>query len=241
VKVPETPIGFLRRVRGSLEWRVNRALAPAKSAFNAVEGARDAVRLNHRHPLLVPQPAPREKLHALYRIYVAEVSSPDWAVSWETASYLTHLCNTLRPRRAADLGSGFSSCVLREYAASAPHDVAIVSVDDSEQWLRRTREFLAAHDHNSGEFREWRDFVADPGPPFDLVFHDLAHVPLRLSAMHFATSVLTPSGVIVFDDAHRRDDRRVARQVSRSAGLATYSLYRWTKDAIGRFAMLGAR
>ena len=212
----------------------------ATTARDAVEGARDAQRLKREHPRLVPPVEGWGALEALHRTYVAEVSTPAMAVSWETARLLRHLCDACAPRRIADLGSGFSSCVLRDYAAVAPHDVEVVSVDDSGEWLERTREFLRANGHETGELRTWQEFAAGPGAPFDLIFHDLAGGELREAGMSVAVGALGPRGVIVFDDAHHAGHRREARRVARDAGLATYSLQRWTGDSYGRFALLAA-
>jgi predicted O-methyltransferase YrrM len=150
------------------------------------------------------------------------------------------VCVAAQPERILDLGSGFSSYVLRYYAASTGHDVSVVSVDDSEAWLERTRQFLADNALETGELRTWSDFVPEPGEPFDLIFHDLAGGELRETGMSVAVRALAPRGLIVFDDAHHPGHRRAARRVAREAGLATYSLYRWTRDAYGRFAMLGS-
>jgi predicted O-methyltransferase YrrM len=238
--IPEILAKAARNPALAMRVAVDRSVRRARHAGNAVEGARDARRLKRERPPMVPAPVEREELHALYRVYVAEVSLPGMAISWESSCYVRHLCDAFRPHRLVDLGSGFSSCVLRDYAASAPHEVSVVSVDDSEEWLGKTHEFLAAHGHDSGELRGWEDFAADPGAPFDVVFHDLAAGELREQAMSVAVSALAPSGLIVFDDAQHRGHRHAARQISSQAGLSTYSLHRWTNDAFGRFAMLGA-
>lgn len=208
------------------------------SIRSALEGARDALRLRREHPRLVPEPSAHTELRARYDEYVSEVSTAGMAVSWESATYLLHLCGATAPRRVLDLGSGFSSYVLRRYAAAAPQEVAVVSVDDSEAWLARTGEFLSAHGAEEGELHSWSDFVADPGEPFDVIFHDLAGGELRNTAAGVAVDALAPRGVLVFDDTHDASHRAAARRVARDAGLAAYSLYRWTHDAYGRFSTL---
>lgn len=189
---------------------------------------------------MVPADLPFDGLRALYDRYVAEVSHPSMAVSWESARYLRQLCDALGPTRVLDLGSGFSSLVLRHYASSAEHAVSVVSVDDDPRWLDRTREFLGEHGYAEGELRLWSDFEVVPGETFDVVFHDLAMGALRETAMAVAVRCLSPHGVIVFDDAQHLGHRRAARREAGAAGLATYSLYRWTRDGIGRFAFLAA-
>jgi predicted O-methyltransferase YrrM len=151
-----------------------------------------------------------------------------------------HICGALAPARVLDLGSGFSSLALRHYAASVDHAVSVVSVDDNPRWLDTTREYLEAHGYSAGELRLWSEFAGAPGEPFDVVFHDLASADLRESAMAVAVRCLSPRGVIVFDDAQHLGHRRAAQQAAHDAKLATYSLYRWTRDDIGRFALLAA-
>jgi predicted O-methyltransferase YrrM len=217
------------------------ALAVALALRDSIEGARDARRLGREHPRLAATGSAAGDLRALYERYVAEVSSPEMAVSWESARYLRDLCEAVRPARVLDLGSGFSSLVLRRYAAAAGHPVSVVSVDDDAQWLERTRDFLAEHGHSGdGELRLWDDFAGAPGEPFDVVFHDLAYGERRETAMTTAVSALSARGVIVFDDAQHLGHRRAAQRVAHDAGLATYSLYRRTLDGIGRFALLAA-
>ena len=215
-------------------------LALALSLVEPLEAIRDARRLRREHPRMVPTDLPLEALRSLYDRYVAQVSSADMAVSWESARYLRQLCDTLGPTRVLDLGSGFSSLVLRHYASSAEHAVTVVSVDDDPRWLDRTRDFLDEHGYSEGELRLWSDFANAPGEPFDVVFHDLAGGALRETAMAVAVRCLSRHGVIVFDDAHHLGHRRAARRAARDARLATYSLHRWTRDGIGRFAFLAA-
>jgi predicted O-methyltransferase YrrM len=214
---------------------VNGALALGLSLAEPLEALRDARRLRREHPRLVPGDASFPALRSHYERYVREVSTAEMAVSWETAAYLRHLCEALRPARVLDLGSGFSSLVLRDYAAAA-----VVSGDDDAQWLERTRAFLEEEGHAEGELRLWRDFESAPGEPFDLIFHDLAGGRLRETAAPLAVRCLSTRGVIVFDDAHHLGHRRAAQRAAREAGLAAYSLYHWTHDAIGRFALLAA-
>jgi predicted O-methyltransferase YrrM len=137
-----------------------------------------------------------------------------------------------------DLGSGFSSVVLRHYASSAEHPVSVVSVDNDPRWLERTRDFLDEQPYSMGELRLWSDFANAPGEAFDLVFHDLASGAVRETAMAVAVGCLSPRGVILFDDAQHFGHRRAARRAARDARLATYNLYRWTRDGVGRFALL---
>jgi predicted O-methyltransferase YrrM len=216
------------------------AVALALSLAEPLEAVRDARRLRREHPRLTPSDQRFEGLRPLYERYIAEVSEAGMAVSWESARYLRDLCDALAPRRVLDLGSGFTSVVLRHYASSVEHPVSVVSVDDDPRWLERTRGFLDEHGYTQGELRVWSDFANAPGEAFDVVFHDLASGSVREAAMTVAVGCLSPRGVILFDDVHHLGHRRAARRAAGDARLATYNLYRWTRDDVGRFALLAA-
>jgi predicted O-methyltransferase YrrM len=216
------------------------AVALALSLAEPLEAVRDARRLRREHPRVTPSDQLFEGLRPLYERYIAEVSAAGMAVSWESARYLRDLCGALAPRRVLDLGSGFTSVVLRHYASSVEHPVSVVSVDDDPRWLERTRVFLDEHGYTQGELRLWSDFANAPGEAFDVVFHDLASGSVRDTAMAVAVGCLSPRGVILFDDAHHLGHRRAARRAAGDARLATYNLYRWTRDDVGRFALLAA-
>jgi predicted O-methyltransferase YrrM len=216
------------------------AVAVTLSLAEPVEAIRDARRLRREHPRMLPDDRPLHELRSLHDRYVAEISSGAWAISWQSVRYLMHICQVLAPARVLDLGSGFSSLALRHYAASAAHAVSVVSVDDNPRWLDTTRDYLEAHGYSEGELRPWSEFSQAPGEEFDVVFHDLASGDLRESAMTVAVRSLSPHGVILFDDAQHLGHRRAARRAAREGKLATYSLFRWTGDDIGRYAMLAA-
>ena len=239
ITIAKDRIPTVRAITG-LPRPVSAAVAVTLSLAEPLEALRDARRLKREHPRLLPDDLPLHTLKTLHDRYVAEVSSSAWAISWESVRYLVHLCRVLAPARVLDLGSGFSSLALRYYAASAGHAVSVVSVDDNPRWLETTRAYLDEHGYSAGELRLWSEFAEASGEPFDVVFHDLASGDLRESAMAVAVRALSPRGVIVFDDAQHLGHRRAARQAARDAKLATYSLYRWTADDIGRYALLAA-
>jgi hypothetical protein len=92
-----------------------------------------------------------EPLAAPYQEYVETVSNPAMALSPHTAALLYALCTLLVPKRALDLGSGFSSFVLRRYARDTAGSCIVHSVDDDAQWMDQTRAFLSAHELPAGD------------------------------------------------------------------------------------------
>lgn len=177
-----------------------------------------------------------QMLRPAYDDYVRNVSNVEWVVSLQTATYLYHLCRATRPARLLDTGSGFSSFVFRLYAAKA-EAVTVVSTDDGEEWLDRTRAFLRQRGLTTDGLVAWppEDLAAGR---FDLVFHDLAHGAVRVGTMPLVLrSVRRGGGVVVLDDAHHYGERIFAD--GRAAGLDLYSLRAHTVDALGRYAVLG--
>src|SRR5262245_35480678 len=82
-----------------------------------------------------------ERLHNIisphYEYYIKEVSTSKMAVSLNTAIILYMFCEALVPKQIIDLGSGFSSFVLRSYASQSGNCM-VYSVDDNQDWLDRT-------------------------------------------------------------------------------------------------------
>lgn len=122
--------------------------------------------------------AAERRLAPAYRRYVAEVSIPIMAVSLELALFLDVLVRGTGPRRALDLGSGFSSYVLR--LPGGPGEVW--SADDAPEWLERTRGFLLREGLGAQNVVAWEALRRNPPEPFDLVLHDLGTMDTRRDA-----------------------------------------------------------
>ena len=210
-------------------------------------GWRDARRLRAAHPSLAPEKAElarlRKVLEPAYSDYVMKVSEAGWAVSLETSALLYFLCRATNARALLDLGSGFSSYVLRHYTREAPYPVSVTSVDADEAWLARTKEYLLSEGCDAERVIGWAEFRDGTSEPHDIVFHDLASGSLREDAMPLAISQVGPGGVIVFDDAQHRGHRERMYAEGSAAGLHLYSLRSWTLDSIGvgRWSILGVR
>lgn len=206
-------------------------------------GLADAYRLRRSRPELNLRDsdgaALADMLHPVFTEYVTHISNAGWAASLEASTFLYHLCRATRPRRVLDLGSGFSSYVLRRYAYEAEHDVHVTSVDADPDWLRKTHAFLDEHGVASGEIVSWEAFSRRLPEPSDVVFHDLASGDLREDAMPLAISQLSSGGAIIFDDAQHEGHRRRMSCEGERAGLRLFSLRSWTLDEIGRWAVLG--
>src|SRR5262249_57231987 len=102
-------------------------------------------------------------------------------------------CRRLRPTSILDLGSGFSSLLFRSYAHSARPQPEVWSVDDSADWLERTRGILIAKGLNADHMLTWRDF--NPGRRFDMVLHDLGNTEVRMATVDRVCTLVTSDGM----------------------------------------------
>ena len=207
-----------------------------------MRGTIDAIRIARRVPELRDYERlanlPRSTLHPLYQEYVTTVSNRTMAVSFELAVFLTVLSTLSQPKRVLDLGSGFSSLVLRKFAREAGGDVAVWSVDDSPLWLEATRRFLDRHGMDVNHLLTWDEFEAEEKAPFDLVLYDLGTMDTRAAKIGEVLPLVRRSGLLVLDDLHVSRYAWHVRAALQSAGLRSYSLMRFTLDEIGRFSML---
>jgi predicted O-methyltransferase YrrM len=175
------------------------------------------------------------ELRRAYARYVTEVSHPQHAVSIQLAFYLWELLEARRPRRAADLGSGFSSYVLRLYAKRRDPEVEVFSVDDDAGWLERTRGFLETEGLSTERLMLWEDFSAGE---LDLVLHDLGTMPTRAATLADAISRVRPGGAIVLDDVHMPGYRTRVEQELARLGVRHASAEDETLDMLGRYSWI---
>jgi predicted O-methyltransferase YrrM len=188
---------------------------------------------------MVPAPVNpyRQALLPAYVDYCQTVSPRHMAMSIESCTYLWWLCDRAKAATVCDLGSGFTSYTLRAYAALADHPVTVTTVDDSPEWLDRTREFLSAASLPTDSLVEWDTWSEDPGT-YDVIVHDLAHGDLRNLSMWVAAGALTEGGMILFDDAQNASHVAEMFKVAEANGLKMADIRQWTSDEVGRFSLL---
>ncbi len=92
----------------------------------------------------------RTEILPFYQDYVKNVSNPIMALSLELSVFLLLLCDFIKPKNILDFGSGFSSFIFRYYAAHYVNNQSTIiwSLDDSQEWLDKTSEFLIAQGMN---------------------------------------------------------------------------------------------
>ena len=177
-----------------------------------------------------------DRLSDAYANYVAGVSAGDHAVSLETAAMIWWYCDHIQAASVCDLGSGFSSHVLRAYAASADHRVQVVSVDTDADWLDKTIGFMRECDE-PGAFILLDDWLASDAQ-FDLIFHDIANGEQREALMATAAARLNPGGVLILDDAQNASHHAEMVRLTDELGWALLDTKQTTLDHIERFALV---
>jgi predicted O-methyltransferase YrrM len=188
-----------------------------------------------------------ERLRPLHRRYASDISTPAMAVSLETAALIWVCCDKTQPRRVLELGSGFSTYVLAQYAQTRASGTSVVSLDDDRYWVQRTREFLEEQGALSPALQLVQAVPWGPDciPRFrqdgewDLIFHDAGTSEIsRGSWLPALYDALNPGGWLIVDDMHKPKNWNAARDFARGNPSRLYSLRSLTRDSFGRFAAL---
>jgi predicted O-methyltransferase YrrM len=217
---------LIREIRGTLSGR--------KPAADADECAADP-RLHNLAEVMSESARSLVPLYDEY-VYVDGVSTSVMAVSFEAAALLDALCRILEPRNVVDLGSGFSSVVVRRYARDAKNCLA-GSVDDDPAWLARTQSFLVKLGLPTDHLMSWTDFQ-NTSQRYDLIFHDLGNMLVREQSLPVALNRVSPGGMVILDDMHKQDYAVAAQQIVRAAGFTLVPLRETTRDQYDRHACL---
>jgi len=183
----------------------------------------------------------RRELAPTYIEYIFSVSSALHAASLQLSSLLLVLCRALEPSSIADLGSGFTSYVLRAYADEVAHPVRVTSVDDSPTWLETTQEFVERQGHRAEGLLLWDDVERCAIGDFDLVLYDLGTMSTRARELKTVLAEAKAGALIILDDLHYPDYRDVVARVVSEQHLVAYDVEELTRDEYGRFAWVVAR
>lgn len=133
-----------------------------------------------------------------YNEYVSTVSVPNMACSLQMARRLVQIVHERKPKRILDMGSGFTSYILRH---AAP-DADVWSVDTSAEWLQKTVSYLMQNGERAGSADVWEHFISADRGLFDLVVHDMGWAVTRMRTMGKAIDYVRPGGLLVLDDVN---------------------------------------
>jgi predicted O-methyltransferase YrrM len=199
---------------------------------------RDADLLRARFPFLAAYTQQahtiRQRLLPAYRAYTTTISPGRIAISLELAIFLHMVCEATRPNTILDLGSGFSSYDFRSYAkANAEFPAPVIySVDQSAEWLDKTRRFLQHHDCDCHNLWTWDALVKHDTPAFDLVLLDLGDLGTRRRMLPRVVNMCKPSGMLVIDDMHVPGYRRALTGELERLGHSCFSLRTFTRKRL---------
>ena len=140
----------------------------------------------------------------VYKFYVSHVSIAGYAISLEASKAILDLMVKYKPETILDLGSGWSSYLLRLKGAE------VWSVDTDKQWLEKTKVFLKQFDMFNGHFNLLKDFNFWEHN-YDLVLVD--HKPGRERYKLFELIKYCCNDIVVFDDCQNDGIRSHAKRV----------------------------
>jgi hypothetical protein len=163
----------------------------------------------------------------LYADYCSHVSPANWALSYRASMWLWRAIERWNIRTAVDLGSGWSSLLLRLH----PRLEWVASVDVNDDWARKTEKFLDRHGLPCSVL-PWA--VTKPTPA-QLVIFDLGGE--REKTLEQATEWVSSGGLLFVDDAHRPAYRAFVEGWARARGWSVTDLREQTADIYGRYAI----
>lgn len=218
---------------------------PVRNFLLERDGRRDLAAIRDQYPALADLEAVMQRhssrLADAHQHYITSVSVDYMAASLESSALICALAECTQSTRLMDLGSGFSSYALRSYARDANWPTSVVSVDDSAEWLAASGRFLSEHELDDSELHSWENSDVLAGREFDLIFHDMGDMNLRAVALPWVFERVRAGGFIVFDDMHKHRYHQQAVVAARAAGITLFSMRSITRDALGRFAVLGIK
>jgi hypothetical protein len=186
-------------------------------------------------------------IRAAHAEYCAFVGGDSYPVSVEFALCVAELHRRHKFRSACDIGSGFTSWLLRRLQIPD-----VVTFDAESEWQERTMSFLAERapgdELTMGQFREWplsaAHFLAKTrvGPEmqgFDLVIYDSAAkegLP-RDPEIPLVASMVAPGGYLLVDDFNWPEYSGFVKGYFTALGWPWSAIVE-SRDKFGRFAGL---
>jgi predicted O-methyltransferase YrrM len=161
------------------------------------------------------------------------------AASLEVCYFIAAQIALAPPRAAVDLGSGFSSYLLRRQSAKAAvsgGSFEVCSVDTDAGWLDKTGNFLKEMGCGTKGLVLWEDFMKAPVREADLVFHDLGSSQTRVAALPVAFDLCRKGAVLIIDDIHKPPIRQAVLSETAKRGMHCFDLIDSTFDHFGRYS-----
>lgn len=179
----------------------------------------------------------RHEIMPFYQDYVTVTSNPIMAASFELSIFLLVLCDLIKPKKIIDFGSGFSSFILRSYAMRHP-GIEVWSVDDSQEWLEKTGDFLKSKNLSTENLFSLEEMKKKKEISFDLILYDMGDFNTRMLNLNLALGMLSRDGILVLDDMHGADYAFFVLNSLKNNNFKKYSARHYTNDNYGRYSFL---
>lgn len=208
----------------------------------------DRKRIQKRYPYLQKNFLEKKddyklKLLPFYKRYITEVSNEVMAASLELMIFCIVVCDMIKPKKILDLGSGFSSFVFRFLPSLLNDELRpeIWSVDDSQEWLNKTKLFLTSNDiMNCDHMITWEELTKEDSYLFDFVLYDIGGFPFRIGVFEQAIKFVNENGIMIIDDMHSAEFGLFSQKVLKNKGISFFDLRYYTLDKINRYSLLVA-
>ena len=158
------------------------------------------------------------------------------AISREACLYILRFCLENKPLKITDLGSGITSYVLRLYQQCSDDDVIVFSVDDSKEWLQKSKDFCDKYNLNTNNFLFDIINLKEHKNEFDLVIHDYGRMGTRKSNIINAFNLSKVGGIIVYDDCHKENYYKTLQDTMHTLSQEIIELNE-TEDNFKRFCV----
>ena len=229
-----------------MQWRLSALLDRISSQIETRQSRVDIPKLQQFNGELTDKQRLKQcstELQNHYEDYCTRYSHKVHVVSCEQAAFVLNACRVLQPRRLVDFGSGFSSYVLRKYAQES-RQCMVWSVDDDEQWMLKTIQFLREQGlPTDGVMMAEAFFTQHQNDRFDFIFYDLGNMRTREDYFERMLPLRSEQSMAMIDDVHKQDYRSFVVKVLKEQGIPYYNLKNITLDEYGRyaFAIIGNR
>lgn len=185
-------------------------------------------------PFPIPTETALENLQPLRESYCKEVSNDAWALSLEAGAMLKTLVARESIKSVLDLGSGFSSAVLR----TCPDLKSIVSVETEQEWSDKTYGFLNTMGPGDGHKIVLLEDLDLGDQEFDLVILDMAETTTRAEFLPLAWKHLRAGGYLYVDDMHHWPFNEQVDAFVASTAAQRLDVSQVTRDHFGRYGLL---
>ena len=177
------------------------------------------------------------KILTTYEEYISKVSSEIMAIS---SVFCILMCDMMRPKKIVDFGSGYSSYIFRSLSSIIGEDYhpTIWSVDDSSEWINKTKKFLYSHNISSDNVITWDAFIQQDFGLFDFILYDLGGFEFRKENLKQIIKLCNKNGMIIFDDMHSAEYGRYLNKILKKNNCTCFDIRYYSRDKFGRYSKL---